>query len=182
MGRPEVERPCGDRGAAEEDESLRRCDGSSSEMVCAKRITVSVNTSEAGDYPLFSPLYSGKGLIVGWVKFAAAEPVGDEIVWIKPATGKRPYANGFSLMTSLSGAVYAKPAQNAQTLVLNPTGQAPIANRPCRKAVKPIALAIVLQSQKWIHDDVSLDALSTFCCARTGPMALLSLQVAGNSS
>ena len=88
------------------------------------KISQSLITSRAGNYPVFSPLYSGsgKGMIIGWVQFASDQPGGAAVSWIKPP-GKGLYPNGFSLTTSMMGDVYQNPARGSQALVLNPGSQ-----------------------------------------------------------
>jgi hypothetical protein len=54
--------------------------------------------SRDGEWPLFAPLYSGKGLLIGWINFDTNQPASDlsgVVNWIKlPQTAKY-YGGGF---------------------------------------------------------------------------------------
>jgi hypothetical protein len=55
--------------------------------------------SESGYFPLFAQLYSGQGLLMGWLNFTNAPPkdLFGSVTWIKPATGARTfYPQGFT--------------------------------------------------------------------------------------
>ena len=53
--------------------------------------------SRSHQWPLFVSLYSGKGLIIGWIDFSSATPVGT-VSWIKSAVpAAKLYPGGFSL-------------------------------------------------------------------------------------
>jgi hypothetical protein len=52
--------------------------------------------SRSHQWPLFASLYSGKGLILGWIDFSTGNPVG-AVSWIKSAQPKsKLYPGGFS--------------------------------------------------------------------------------------
>ena len=73
-----------------------------------------------GDYPLFAPLYHGKGLLLGWLTFTNPTPHADEVLWMKPA-GQENYPAGFSVMTNMIGSAYTKPSPGGNALVLTNT-------------------------------------------------------------
>jgi hypothetical protein len=63
-------------------------------------VTETTFVSAQGQWPLYSSLYSKKGLILGWMTFtndvAATNELEGEIAWIKPeGTAKNPYPSGF---------------------------------------------------------------------------------------
>ena len=67
-------------------------------------ISQSAPLSMNGEWPLYIPLYSGKGSLLGWINFASRAAQGDQpaddlhgqLSWIKPANGSRYYPAGFS--------------------------------------------------------------------------------------
>lgn len=75
----------------------------------------SVPVSKDGWWPLYVPLYSGKGSIFGWVSFTnSPQPdLGGTVNWFKPAlAAPRYYTNGFSMDSALIGSAYLSPGTN----------------------------------------------------------------------
>jgi PKD repeat protein len=70
-----------------------------------------------GDFPLFAPLYKGKGLLLGWVAFTNQTAHSDLVMWVKPS-GQANYSSGFTILTNLIGSAYTKPAADSNSLVL----------------------------------------------------------------
>jgi hypothetical protein len=76
------------------------------------KVNQSVTVSSAGTWPLFVPLYSGKGLVLGWVNFQEGlnEGMQGALAWIK-STGVKgvSYSAGFTNDCSLLGSLYTQP-------------------------------------------------------------------------
>jgi hypothetical protein len=73
------------------------------------RFTQAVPIAEDGTWPFFSRLYSGKGVIQGWISFTNTAPsvLGGEVDWFKPAlTSAKFYSNGFTVASGAAGAFY----------------------------------------------------------------------------
>ena len=73
------------------------------------KLSQSVPISKDGDWPLFGSLYSGKGFIMSWAKFAetTSEDISGEVVWMKPAVPRaKLYPVGFTFSTALHGSRY----------------------------------------------------------------------------
>lgn len=91
-------------------------------------VTQSVPVSKNGQWPLYVSLYSGQGLLLGWLTFAnnLAEGIQGDVVWVKPkgASGHY-YPNGFTFQTGALGSpapVKGVPLFNPTNLVLSLTG------------------------------------------------------------
>ena len=78
-------------------------------------VTQSIPISGNGNWPLYLPLYGGKGSTFGWVAFTnSAQPdLGGMVNWLRPplASGKF-YTNGFSSDSALIGSAYTPPGTN----------------------------------------------------------------------
>ena len=75
-------------------------------------ITQKVPLSKDGHWPLYVSLYSGQGMVLGWVHFADEESsdFGGLATWIKPASPKAKYhPSGFTHENSLVGSRYRAP-------------------------------------------------------------------------
>jgi hypothetical protein len=73
------------------------------------KLSQSVPISKDGDWPLFGSLYSGKGFIMSWAKFAesTSEDIDGDVVWFKPAVPRaKLYPVGFTFSTALHGSRY----------------------------------------------------------------------------
>jgi hypothetical protein len=87
------------------------------------KVTQRSTVSKDGAWPLYAPLYSGKGLLFGWVNFDTNRPNDDlsgAVNWIKPPllTNKL-YPQGFNVTTNLVGSRYLPPTPaNPRTLDL----------------------------------------------------------------
>jgi hypothetical protein len=85
------------------------------------KITPSSSLSKDGQWPLYSSLNAGQGVVAGWVDFTNV-PAGDlagALVWIKPDNASSQlYPNGFSLASSVSGSHYTQPGKGANVLSL----------------------------------------------------------------
>jgi hypothetical protein len=74
------------------------------------KISQSAPLSKDGLWPLFAPLYSGKGLVIAWISFTnrAADDLHGQINWIKqPDSAARYYPEGLALSASSVGSVFA---------------------------------------------------------------------------
>ncbi len=84
-------------------------------------ITARVPLSKNGQWPLYAPLYGGKGALLGWATFSDQPSTDFEGVmsWIKPAIpGLALYPDGFSSEAALLGSRYT-PASGNTNRVLN---------------------------------------------------------------
>ena len=84
------------------------------------KISQSAVLSKNGEWPLYVPLYSGKGSILSWINYAttATSDLSGDLSWIKPPmpTAKY-YPGGFTLEANATGSQYNPPAKG--TAVLN---------------------------------------------------------------
>ena len=79
-----------------------------------------VPVSRAGWWPMYVPLYAGKGMVLSWVQLSTngVKSVAGDVVWTKnPAPGKY-YTNGFALGTTLEGGQYVAPPIGATNRAL----------------------------------------------------------------
>lgn len=71
--------------------------------------------SQAGDAPLYVPLYSGAGSALGWLKVFPSEEsdLGGQLAWFRPARNPpATYTNGFVLMPVAIGSTYTPVRTN----------------------------------------------------------------------
>jgi hypothetical protein len=71
-----------------------------------------IPVSASGHAPLYVPLYSGRGSMVGWLNFTNGNTrcLGSRLSWYKPSLPlSRFYPEGFTVDTSLAGADYVPP-------------------------------------------------------------------------
>jgi hypothetical protein len=83
------------------------------------KITQSTSLSTNGQWPLFVPLYSGKGSLVSWATFTnlIQTAVSGNLTWIKPASSAvKYYPAGFTNQTQIVGFVYQQPAKGISVL------------------------------------------------------------------
>ena len=86
-------------------------------------ITRSAPVSRDGWWPLYVPLYTGKGMAISWVQFDTngTKSMNGDAVWTKnPMPGKY-YTNGFAMLTGVSGGRYVAPPPGPTNRVLNLT-------------------------------------------------------------
>src|SRR5207253_9272950 len=76
------------------------------------RISQSTYVSRDGAWPLYAPLYGGKGYLFSWVSFASASAtdLAGQLRWYKST------ADGCSVMSSLSGSSYTPPTSSTRLL------------------------------------------------------------------
>jgi hypothetical protein len=83
------------------------------------KITQSTSLSTNGQWPLFVPLYSGKGSLVSWATFTnlIQTAVSGNLTWIKPASSTaKYYPAGFTNQTQIVGFIYRQPAKGIGVL------------------------------------------------------------------
>jgi hypothetical protein len=87
--------------------------------------TTSFSTFVAGDgtFPFFASLYSGKGVILGWLTFtndtsAPADLEGNNLAWVKLPVANKFYTNGFSTVSGpfVTGSIYVPPKTGTNIL------------------------------------------------------------------
>ena len=82
--------------------------------------------SQNGAVPLYQPLYSGKGSLLGWIWFTNEPPktvsTNSWISWIKPSVVKTMYPSGFTnLLPGVSGSFYTNTAGEPALSLTNAT-------------------------------------------------------------
>lgn len=83
------------------------------------KITQTVPVSQNGQWPLYAALYSGKGLMTGWVNITndAGSDLSGALSWIKPPDPKaRSYPAGFAAQMEAIGSAYFPPIAGALIL------------------------------------------------------------------
>ncbi len=78
-------------------------------------ISQTVPISPSGEWPLYTPLYTGSGSILSWLTFTndVIAPVRGLLSWIKyPSTGTAFYRNGFSNELAVMGSRYVGSTSN----------------------------------------------------------------------
>jgi hypothetical protein len=73
------------------------------------KVTQSAQISEDGVWPLFVPLYSGKGLLIAWISFTSRtfDDLHGDLNWIKqPDPAAHYYGGGFALQGAAVGSEY----------------------------------------------------------------------------
>jgi uncharacterized repeat protein (TIGR03803 family) len=80
------------------------------------RFSQAASFSRDGKWPLFAPLYGGKGLLLGWVTNRPTGVLNGDLYWIKPRGKGKYYTNGFALESTLFGSCYTLPAAGGNGL------------------------------------------------------------------
>ncbi len=83
-------------------------------------INQNVNLSKNGQWPLYVPLYHGKGSILSWVTFTNRETSSFEgnLNWIKTPVPGRNYQGGFTNHSTVLGSSYLVPTNGVRVLDL----------------------------------------------------------------
>jgi hypothetical protein len=77
-----------------------------------------VPLSGVGDLPFYGKLYSGTGLLLGWIGMGSGSPTGS-LTWIKkPSRSTALYTNGFTNLVIVQGSPWTKPVTHAAALDL----------------------------------------------------------------
>jgi hypothetical protein len=80
-----------------------------------------VSISKNGDWPLYVSLYNGRGVMLGWVRFAddGTNDLSGTVRWIKPAiASSKLYPDGFAVIDEVIGSRYTPPTGNGSVLPL----------------------------------------------------------------
>jgi len=83
-------------------------------------VSQSASISEAGAWPLYLLPYSGRGLLLGWLDFAAQPgyDLSGVTTWIKPAVASsRYYPGGFTNQLQVLGSAYVPSASSANAIL-----------------------------------------------------------------
>lgn len=83
------------------------------------KVSQAVPISKNGQLPFYGSLYTGHGLILGWITFsnAPAEDLSADVRWIKPALATAKfYSAGFTFGTTASGSGYTNCAPGTNIL------------------------------------------------------------------
>ena len=82
----------------------------------------SVPLSAQGNWPLYVPLYSGKGSVLSWLSFASTDTndIQGALSWIKPADSRSHYyPNGFATNCFAEGSIYVHTSSADPVLQLS---------------------------------------------------------------
>jgi hypothetical protein len=84
------------------------------------KLTGKTALGRPGVWPLYSGLYSGRGLLLGWIEFEEEETsdLAGDILWVRPANLSRVYPAGFAAEVTAVGSRYTAPARNQKVLAL----------------------------------------------------------------
>ena len=77
------------------------------------KVTQKTSLSKIGQWPLYLPLYKGKGALVSWVTFDTNAPTTDfsgVLNWFKQPQPVRYFPGGFTNETAIAGSLFTKPA------------------------------------------------------------------------
>ena len=103
-------------------------------------LTAKAPISKNGHWPLYVPLYGGKGALLGWATFTnqAATDFAGVMSWVKPSTSTAIlYPGGFASESAMLGSRYTRPIgvtnhilalTNAQVLLTGGNLQQPLTN------------------------------------------------------
>jgi len=83
------------------------------------KITQASSLSREGRWPLYIPLYRGRGQVLSWLTFAPTltDDLSGEATWIKPAIETANfYPEGFNIRTTAWGSRYKRPARAVSIL------------------------------------------------------------------
>ena len=81
-------------------------------------ITQSADLSESGMWPVYLPLYTGKGMMISWVQFRTNAPatLSGNAVWTKNPVPGDYYPAGFRINSTVNGNAYVPPASGMRVL------------------------------------------------------------------
>ncbi|MBC8002245.1 MAG: hypothetical protein H7X97_06625, partial [Opitutaceae bacterium] len=82
--------------------------------------TQSANVSQSGGWPVYLPLYNGKGMVISLAQFTNSVPaiLRGNAVWTKNAIGGKYYPAGFRVNSSINGNSYVSPPTGQRVLDL----------------------------------------------------------------
>jgi hypothetical protein len=82
------------------------------------KVSQSAAISKNGQLPFYGSLYTGKGLILGWITFSNApgNDLSGDVRWIKPAMTAKYYSAGFTFGTTAFGSGYTNTAPGTNIL------------------------------------------------------------------
>jgi IgA Peptidase M64/Divergent InlB B-repeat domain len=86
-------------------------------MADGTKVSQATSISKSGDWPLYIPLYGGKGMLLSWYLFGSpTNGVSGILDWIKSGTKSRYYSNEFGYSTFSMGSRYVPPPRNGKVL------------------------------------------------------------------
>jgi hypothetical protein len=86
-------------------------------MADGTKVSQATAISKYGDWPLYIPLYGGKGMLLSWYLFGSpTNGVSGVLAWIKSGTKSRYYSNEFGFSTFSTGSRYVPPPRNGKVL------------------------------------------------------------------
>jgi hypothetical protein len=106
-GADPTEQPSGDGFGAVTVSSLGLAKLSGS-LADGTPISTSASVSGEGLWPFYASLYSGKGVVLGWLSFTnqATNDIAGQLTWIKEVQPARYYSSGFSITSGAMGSAY----------------------------------------------------------------------------
>ena len=84
------------------------------------KVSDSVTLSKAGAWPLYAPLYAGKGSVLSWMTFTnlSETDLAGALSWIRPAQPKAKfYTNSFAVQTEVVGSHYSAPESKTNRVI-----------------------------------------------------------------
>jgi hypothetical protein len=72
-------------------------------------VTLATGHSAEGMWPIYIPLYKGRGLVIGWIN-CQSNPAPQAVMWVKSADAARYYPTGFSVEQEVALGRYLAPA------------------------------------------------------------------------
>ena len=80
-------------------------------------ISLNVQASLDGNWPLYKTLYKNQGSCVGWVTLSTNSPVSSSVDWFKPPMpGDRLYPAGFTTSAALDGGIFVSPVSGGPAI------------------------------------------------------------------
>ena len=93
--------------------------GCQGKLADGQSINQTAAVSKNGEWPLYIPLYAGKGSILSWITFTnrGADDLNGLLSWIRPTLpGTHDYPAGFTNETLVSGSLYTPPTTTDRIL------------------------------------------------------------------
>lgn len=66
-----------------------------------------------GQWPFYAPLYSRKGMALGWMGLTNGQGFGGTMAWVKPTVKAKCYPAGFGWVTEVAGSRYTPPSKGS---------------------------------------------------------------------
>lgn len=92
-------------------------------MADGTKVSQSTMLSPDAQWPLFAPLYSGRGVLMGWIHLGDGNgaDLSGEATWLKAGGSPGLYGGGFYVRELLVGSAYTRPGAGTEILSLDET-------------------------------------------------------------